>query len=69
MKKKLQNLSKRCSKRNFNDLNENIEFTQNDLEEEDADVEKKISTFEIKMNEIYDYQIDSDYVNDNLSEL
>ena len=30
---------------------------------------KKISTFEIRMSEMYDYQIDPDYVNDSLSEL
>ena len=32
-------------------------------------MDKKISTFEIKMNEMYDYQINSNYVNDSLSEL
>ena len=34
-----------------------------------TDVEKKISTFEIKMDETYDYQIEPDYVNDSLLEL
>ena len=34
-----------------------------------TDVEKKISTFEIKMDETYDYQIEPDYVNDILLEL
>ena len=52
-----------------NDLDESIEFTQNDLLENVSDVEKKISTFEIKMNEVYDYQIDPNYVNDSLSDL
>ena len=56
-------------KQEVNDLKESIEFTQNDLEEKVADVEKKICTFEIKMNEMYDYQIDPDYVTDRLSEL
>ena len=32
-------------------------------------MEKKISKFEIKMNEMFSYQIDPDYVNDSLSEL
>ena len=32
-------------------------------------MDKKISTLEIKMNEMYDYQINSNYVNDSLSEL
>ena len=34
-----------------------------------TDVEKKISSFEIKMDETYDYQIEPDYVNDSLLEL
>ena len=34
-----------------------------------TDVEKKISTFEVKMDETYDYQIEPDYVNDSLLEL
>ena len=59
----------KCLKKEVNDLKECIELTQNDLKEKVADVEKKISTFEIKMNEMYDYQIDPDYVNDSLSEL
>ena len=54
-------------KQEVNDPKESIEFTQNDLEEKV--VEKKISAFEIKMNEMYDYQIDPDYVNDSLSEM
>ena len=45
-------------KQEVNDVKESIEFTQNDLEEKVANVEKKISTFEINMNEKYDYQID-----------
>ena len=32
-------------------------------------MDKKISTFEIKMNEMYDYQINPNYVSDSLSEL
>ena len=32
-------------------------------------MEKKISTFEIKMNAIYNYQIDPDYVNYSLLEI
>ena len=37
-------------KQEVNDLKKSLEFTQNDLEEKVADGEKKISTFEIKMN-------------------
>ena len=56
-------------KQEVNDLKESKEYTQNDLEEIVTDVEKKISTFEIKMNEMYGYQIDPDYVSDSLSGL
>lgn len=52
-----------------NDLKESMEFTQNCPDQKVAGVEEKISTFEIAMNETYDYQIDSNYVNDSLSEL
>ena len=38
-------------KQEVNDVKESVEFTQNDLEENVANVEKKISTFEINMNE------------------
>ena len=56
-------------KQEVNDLKESIEITQNDLGKKVADVEKKISTFEIKMDEMYDYQIEPHYVNDSLLEL
>ena len=39
----------------------------NDLQVKVADVEKKISTLEIKTNQMYDYQINPEYVNDGLS--
>ena len=52
-----------------NDLKESMEFTQNCPDQKVAGVEEKISTFEIAMYEMYDYQIDSNYVNDSLSEL
>ena len=52
-----------------NDLKESMEFTQNCPDQKVAGIEEKISTFEIAMNEMYDYQIDSNYVNDSLSEL
>ena len=56
-------------KQQVNDLKESMEFTQNCPDQKVAGVEEKISTFEIAMNEMYDYQIDSNYVNDSLSEL
>ena len=52
-----------------NDLKESMEFTQNCPDQKVVGIEEKISTFEIAMNEMYDYQIDSNYVNDSLSEL
>ena len=52
-----------------NDLKESMEFTQNYPDQKVAGVEKKNSTFEIAMNEMYDYQVDPNYVNDSLSEL
>ena len=54
-------------KQEVNDLKESKEFTQNDIEGKVTDVEKKISTFEIKMNEMYGYHISPDSVNDSLS--
>ena len=56
-------------KQQVNDLKESMEFTQNYPDQKVAGVEKKNSTFEIAMNEMYDYQIDPNYVNDSLSEL
>ena len=56
-------------KQEVNNLKESKEFTQNDLEGKVTDVEKKISTFDIKMNEMYGYQINLGNVNDSLSEL
>ena len=56
-------------KQEVNDLKESIEITQNDLGKKVADVEKKISTFEIKMDEMCDHQIEPHYVNDSLLEL
>ena len=56
-------------KQQVNDLKESMEFTQNYPDQKVAGVEKKNSTFEIAMNEMYDYQVDPNYVNDSLSEL
>ena len=46
-----------------------MEFTQNDIEQKVADVDKKVSTFEITRSETYGYQIDPNFVIDKLSEL
>ena len=52
----------RSLKEEVNDLKESMEFRQNYLELKVADVEKKISTCEITLNEMYDYQIDPNYI-------
>ena len=56
-------------KQEVNDPMESIEFTQNDLDTKVSDMEKKIFTFKIKMNEMYDYQIDLAYASDSQREL
>ena len=60
---------KKSLKQEVNDPKESKEFTQNDLEEKVAVVKKRIFTLEIMMNEMCVYQIDSNFVNDGLSEL
>ena len=53
-------------KQEVNDFKESMEFRHNYLKQNVTDVEGKISTFEITMNEMYDYQIDLSYVTDSL---
>lgn len=53
-------------KQEVNDFKESMEFRHNYLKQNVTDVEGKISTFEITMNEMYDYQIDLNYVSDCL---
>ena len=53
-------------KQEVNDFKESMEFRHNYLKQNVTDVEGKISTFEITMNEMYDYQIDLNYVTDSL---
>ena len=43
-------------KQEVNDFKESMEFRHNYLKQNVTDVEGKISTFEITMNEMYDYQ-------------
>ena len=53
-------------KQEVNDFKESMEFRHNYLKQNVTDVEGKISTFEITMNEMYDYQIGLNYVTDSL---
>ena len=46
-----------------------MEFTQNDLEERVNNVEENMYKVKEDLKEIYDYQIDPDYVNDSLVDI
>ena len=56
-------------KNEINDLKQNLEFTQNKLEEKVDSVEKRIGKKDSDIQEIYEYQIDPRYVQDKLTEL
>ena len=49
-------------------LKKSMEFTQNDLEERGNNVEENIYKVNEDLKEIYEHQIDPDYVNDNLTD-
>ena len=46
-----------------------MEFTQNDLEERVSNVEENMCKVKEDLKEIYEYQIDPDYVNDSLTDI
>ena len=46
-----------------------MEFTQNDLEERVNNVEENMCKVKEDLKEIYEYQIDPDYVNDSLTDI
>ena len=46
-----------------------MEFTQNKLEERANNVEKNMCKVKEDLKEIYEYQIDPDYVNDSLTDI
>ena len=50
-------------------LKKSMEFTQNDLEEKVNNVEENMCKVKEDLKEIYDYQIDPDYVNDSLVDI
>ena len=56
-------------KNEINDLKQNLEFTQNKLEEKVDSVEKRMGKKDSDIQEIYEYQIDPRYVQDKLTEL
>ena len=51
------------------DWRKSIEFTENRLEEKVSNVENKLVDIEQSTEEIYDYQIDPDYVEQKLINL
>ena len=46
-----------------------MEFTQNDLEERVNNVEENMCKVKEDLKEIYDYEIDPDYVDDSLTDI
>ena len=46
-----------------------MEFTQNKLEERANNVEENMCKVKEDLKEIYEYQIDPDYVNDSLTDI
>ena len=56
-------------KNEVNELKKSMEFTQNDLEERVNNVEENMCKVKEDLKEIYEYQIDPDYVNDSLADI
>ena len=56
-------------KNEVNELKKSMEFTQNDLEERVNNVEENMSKVKEDLQEIYEYQIEPDYVNDSLADI
>ena len=56
-------------KNEVNELKKSMEFTQNDLEERVNNVEENMCKVKEDLKEIYEYQIDPDYVNDRLTDI
>ena len=52
-----------------NELKKSIEFTEEVLEEKVQNMQRKVSSLEEKVDEIYDYQIDPDEVEKKLTDL
>ena len=56
-------------KNEVNELKKSTEFTQNDLEERVNKVEENMCKVKEDLEEIYEYQIDPDYVNYSLTDI
>ena len=56
-------------KNEVNGLKKSMEFTQSDLEERVNNVEENMCKVKEDLKEIYEYQIDPDYVNDSLTDI
>ena len=56
-------------KNEVNELKKSMEFTQNDLKERVNNVEENMCKVKEDLKEIYEYQIDPDYVNDSLADI
>ena len=53
----------------MNEIKKSMEFTQNDLEERENNVEENMCKVKEYLKEIYEDQIDPDYLNDSLSDI
>ena len=56
-------------KNEVNELKKSTEFVQDDLEERVNNVEEHMCKVKQDLKEIYEYQIDPDYVNDSLTDI
>ena len=56
-------------KNEVNELKKSMEFTQNDLEERVNNVEENMCKVKEDLKEIYDYEINPDYVDDSLTDI
>ena len=56
-------------KSEVNELKKSIEFTEEVLEEKVQNMQRKVSSLEEKVEEIYDYQIDPEEVEKKLTDL
>ena len=56
-------------KNEVNELKKSMEFTQNDLEERVNNVEENMCKVKEDLKEIYEYEIDPDYVDDSLTDI
>ena len=58
-----------CLKNEVNELRKSMEFTQNNLVERVNNVEENMCKVKEDLKEIYEYQVDPDYVNDSLTDI